>query len=478
LVDLGQAMSLEPTLEEQEQLADTLRRKADEMDSREVVVDSLWGFGFLAAVVGLWLLSPPRPFSVTPAVGCLLVFGVATLIHIDTPLGFTVPTQLAFVPLLFAVPLPLVPVAVAIALALSRVPYVIRGDLRPSRLLSAPGNAWFSVGPALMFAIAGIRPAAAGPALLIAALGAQFGLDFLLSGLRMCISRKAGMLAQLRETWVYVVDAGLSGLGLVIAKDIDSAPAAVLTLLPLLGVIAVFARERHQRLTGLLELNNAYHGTALVLGDVLEADDGYTGEHCRSVVELVMDVARELGLDAERRRNLEFGALLHDVGKIAIPKEIINKPGELDSDEWKIIRTHTIAGQKMLNRVGGFMTEVGRIVRSHHERWDGGGYPDGLVGEEIPLEARIISCCDAWNAMRTDRAYRNALSYDVALTELLCNNGTQFDPHVVAALLSVVGREAPARIARANGEPASARRALGAAPRRSEGSAVAGSLAG
>ena len=189
-----------------------------------------------------------------------------------------------------------------------------------------------------------------------------------------------------------------------------------------------------------------------------------------------MDVAKEIGLDADRCRNLEFGALLHDVGKIAIPKEIINKPGQLDSDEWTIMRTHTIAGQKMLDRVGGFMTEVGRIVRSHHERWDGGGYPDGLSGEEIPLEARIITCCDAWNAMRTDRVYRKALSYEVALTELLCNNGTQFDPAVVAALLRVVGLDAPAQAARGKSDPGPPRLDLGVTPRRSEGSPVVGSL--
>jgi putative nucleotidyltransferase with HDIG domain len=194
---------------------------------------------------------------------------------------------------------------------------------------------------------------------------------------------------------------------------------------------------------GLLELNNAYRGTALVLGDVVEADDGYTGEHCKSVVELALAVGRRMGLDAERRRNLEFGALLHDVGKIAIPNDIINKPGKLDDEEWSIIQTHTIEGQKMLDRVGGFMREVGRIVRSHHERWDGGGYPDGLAGEGIPLEARIIACCDAWNAMRTDRSYRNALSHEVAMTELVENVGRQFDPAVAAILIPIVADEAP-----------------------------------
>jgi putative nucleotidyltransferase with HDIG domain len=154
-------------------------------------------------------------------------------------------------------------------------------------------------------------------------------------------------------------------------------------------------------------------------------------------------VADELGLDAERRRNLEFGALLHDVGKIAIPKEIINKPGKLDPAEWMLVQTHTIEGQVMLERVGGFMREVGLIVRSHHERWDGQGYPDRLAGDAIPLEARIITCCDSWNAMRTDRSYRKALPYETAVAELTAHSGTQFDPAIVAVLLRIVARDAP-----------------------------------
>jgi putative nucleotidyltransferase with HDIG domain len=206
----------------------------------------------------------------------------------------------------------------------------------------------------------------------------------------------------------------------------------------------VFARERHDRIEGLLELNSAYRGTALVLGDFVEADDGYTGEHSRGVVRLALAVGEELGLGAERLRNLEFGALLHDVGKIAIPKAIINKPGKLDPTEWEIIQTHTVEGQRMLDRIGGFMRQVGLIVRSHHERWDGTGYPDGLAGDAIPLEARIVSCCDTWNAMRTDRVYRAALSHEVAVAELEASAGTQLDPEVVAALLTIVaGRGTP-----------------------------------
>ena len=136
------------------------------------------------------------------------------------------------------------------------------------------------------------------------------------------------------------------------------------------------------------------------------------------MVDLAVEVGRRLRLPADRMRNLEFGALLHDVGKVAIPKAIINKPGKLDEDEWAVVRRHTIEGQRMLDRVGGFMREVGVIVRTHHERWDGRGYPDGLAGEAIPLEARIIACCDTWNAMTTTRSYRAALSEDVAAHEL------------------------------------------------------------
>jgi putative nucleotidyltransferase with HDIG domain len=230
----------------------------------------------------------------------------------------------------------------------------------------------------------------------------------------------------------------------------------VLVLLPLLGLLQLFARERHRRLEGLIELGNAYRGTALVLGDVVEADDGYTGEHCKSVVALTMAVADQLGLDADRRRNLEFGALLHDVGKIAIPKEIINKTSKLDPAEWTLIKTHTVEGQAMLERVGGFMREVGMIVRSHHERWDGTGYPDGLAGEAIPLEARIIACCDSWNAMRTDRAYRKALSHEVAMAELVNNVGGQFDPAVAAAFIPIVAVQASAAPAQAAARVASA----------------------
>jgi putative nucleotidyltransferase with HDIG domain len=207
-------------------------------------------------------------------------------------------------------------------------------------------------------------------------------------------------------------------------------------------VLRWFSKERRARLEQLIELNDAYRGTALLLGDVVEADDTYTGAHCKDVVRLALDVARELQLDLDEQRTVEFGALLHDVGKIAVPKAIVNKPGKLDPHEWEIIKTHTVEGQRMLERVGGFMGNVGQIVRSHHERWDGGGYPDGLRGEAIPLAARIVSCCDAFNAMTTTRPYRKAMATAVALDELIAHTGAQFDPRVVDALVAVIRRSA------------------------------------
>ena len=160
----------------------------------------------------------------------------------------------------------------------------------------------------------------------------------------------------LRSRWVYVVDAALSIIALPIARDIHDTPLAALAPLPLLALLAVLARERHHRIEGLIELNTAYRGTALVLGDVIEADDGYTSEHCKCVVRLVLAVADAFRLTPEQRRNLESAALLHDVGKIAIPKEIITKAGKLDPDEWQIVTTHTVEGQRMLDQVGGIIS--------------------------------------------------------------------------------------------------------------------------
>jgi putative nucleotidyltransferase with HDIG domain len=447
-------MSIEHSLEEQQLLEETLYRGGSRMTRRELLWGVLSTAALVPAVAGLWVLDPPQGFSVAGAIACLLVFALATRVNFDTPLGCATPVQLAFVPVVFTVPVAVVPIAIAAAFVFARGPEIARGEIPPSRLVLQPSNAWFAVGPAAVLALAHVDPWRAGPALLLAALAAQFVADAVVSTIAFSLKRRSGPTWLPGMGWVYGIDAALAAPALVAAEAVHRNSWAALALVPLLGLLSVFARERRKRLESMLELSNAYRGTALVLGDVVEADDGYTGEHCKSVVGLALEVAAQLRLDATRRRNLEFAALLHDVGKIAIPKEIINKPGKLDPHEWEIIKTHTIEGQKMLDRVGGFMRDVGLIVRAHHERWDGGGYPDRLAGEQIPLEARIVSCCDTWNAMRTDRPYRKALDHDVAAAELTSVSGMQLDPAVVEALLVIV---APAPAAEPAGESQAAK---------------------
>jgi putative nucleotidyltransferase with HDIG domain len=434
-------MSFTPDFEQQELIAESMRRSGSAMTSREKLAELIVGGMFVVAATALLVVAPPHQLSMVPALLCIALLAVAARVEFDTPFGFTVATQLAYVPLVFALPAALAPPAVALGFVLAGLPAVLRGSTRPARLVMCIGNAWFALGPAAVFAISHTAPRNAGPLLLIAALVAQFVVDLASAAARFWISHPASLRGLLRSNWVFLIDLSLSGVGLAVAEEVHGAAYAPLAVLPLLGLLAVFAREREARLGQLIELNDAYRGTALVLGDVVEADDGYTGEHSKGVVRLCLEVAELLNLDAEHRRNLEFGALLHDVGKIAIPKDIINKPGKLDEREWTIIKTHTLEGQKLLDTVGGFMREVGLIVRSHHERWDGGGYPDGLAGDQIPMESRIISCCDTWNAMRTDRSYRKRLAFEEAEAEMRSIAGGQLDPRVVTALLVVVESE-------------------------------------
>ena len=242
-------------------------------------------------------------------------------------------------------------------------------------------------------------------------------------------------------------------------------------MLPLAYLLLSFSLEREASMRKSLELGRAYRGTALLLRDLLEEDDEYTGRHTEDVVGLTVSVAERMGLDEDTRRSAELGALLHDIGKIAVPDEIINKPGPLNDEEWAIMKTHTVEGERMLAQVGGLLADVGLVVRASHERWDGGGYPDGLAGDAIPLAACIVSACDAFNAMTTDRSYRKALPLAVAVGELRKHSGTQFCPAVVDALVELVlEAEAerrpsprPARLAALRGAGGRSRGSCGAA---------------
>jgi putative nucleotidyltransferase with HDIG domain len=427
---------------ESERLRAAFAGRAQRMLDAERRSALIVGGGFLVAALALaTLATEQRALSLPVAVLYVLGVAAASEVRFEIGAGFTVPTQAVFVPMLFAVPTSLVPLLVALSLGLALMPSILAGRTPVSRMLTVPGNSWFTLGPSLVLVLAHDNSPDGRWGVLALALLAQCACDICSSAmwehLRGGLTPRE-LAAEMRQ--VYLIDLTLAPLGLVVAIAAVRHPWAVVLIAPLFGVLRWFSKERRARLDQLIELNDAYRGTALLLGDVVEADDSYTGEHCRDVVHLALDVARELGLDAEEQRTVEFGALLHDIGKIAVPKAIVNKPGKLDPHEWEIIKTHTVEGQRMLERVGGFMGKVGWIVRSHHERWDGGGYPDGLGGQDIALEARIISCCDAFNAMTTTRPYREALPAAVALAELVRHAGTQFDPLVVDALGAVVSR--------------------------------------
>ena len=410
------------------------------MSSRELRGETAVAMAFAAVAIPLALFAPTSGDR-SPLVAAFFValYAVVSRIEFDVGAGYGTPAQVVLVPMLLAVPPGRVPLLVAAGFLLGRLPSYVAGTRDPLSAVAAVANAWHAIGPAVVFILAHItEPRWSDSGILIGALAAQLACDLVATVAREWLRLGEPPKILLRVLGpVYLTDVCLSPIGLAIAFAAVHRPLAAAISLPLGGLLALFARDRRARMEAAVELSHAYRGTALLLGEVVEADDAYTGSHSRDVVDLAIAIELGMGLDEDQRRNLELAALLHDVGKIAISKTIINKPGPLTPAERAVIETHTIEGQKMLENVGGVLSEVGRIVRSCHERYDGRGYPDGLARDAIPVEARIIAGCDALNAMTTNRPYRGALSLSDALGELLVNRGTQFDPTVVDLLLSL-----------------------------------------
>jgi HD-GYP domain-containing protein (c-di-GMP phosphodiesterase class II) len=449
----------EASLASQERIVASQARLATGLAARERRAELAVGGSFVVgAVLCLILIPTGRPFETSQVLAVLASIAIASLVRFEVGSAYTMPLQLAFVPALFAVPLNIVPVVVALGLLLGKLPRVAGGSTARSRLPLVLGDSVFALGPVVVLGAAGAPSVTeVGPWLLLLAFAAQVLCDAGFGCVREAINHGAPLREQMRENaWIYFVDLLLAPAGIVVALGATHGSWVLPMMLPLFALLYVFALERDQRLAGMIELNEVYRGTARALGDVVEHDDAYTGMHTRGVLNLAIAVAEEMNLDPLAQRNTELGALLHDVGKVVIPNEIINKAGPLDEHEWTLIRTHTIEGQRILDEIGGLMSTVGRVVRAAHERWDGGGYPDGLEAEQIPLESRIIFCCDAFNAITTTRPYRPARSPREALAELQRNAGTQFDPVVVAALTAVVEHDlarAAAVAAGANGAP-------------------------
>jgi HD-GYP domain-containing protein (c-di-GMP phosphodiesterase class II) len=427
-----------------DRVAEKRERRPKPMPARERAYAGALALSLVFASVGLTFVVPDRTaFDPVVTIALVAMFAIASRVAFEIGPTTAVASQLVFIPLLFLAPLPLVPLLVAVGYLLSEAPDFIRRETHPDRWLYCVGDAWFAVGPVLVIGLLAPGPPAVDHALVygLAVLAQatitllhQLLLDTQLRG----VSARESITSSL---WCGWIDAALSPIAFLTSAVAADNHSIALGVIPLLLLLRVFSKERTERYAAALELNQTYRGTVMVLADVVEADDNYTASHCRSVVDLSVATADVLGLGASDRQDLETAALLHDVGKIAIPKEILNKPAKLTHEEFELMKSHTLEGQALLDRVGGRLARVGQIVRSCHERWDGQGYPDGLRGEEIPLAARIVFCCDAYSAMTTDRPYRAAMSPEAALAELRANSGTQFEPRVVDAVCEVVAAD-------------------------------------
>jgi HD-GYP domain-containing protein (c-di-GMP phosphodiesterase class II) len=212
--------------------------------------------------------------------------------------------------------------------------------------------------------------------------------------------------------------------------------------------LAIFAREvgelyalervRSRELErAIADLRQTYLATMTSLAHVVEAKDSNTRGHLERTEAYGMALAKKVDPDLAARPELSYGFFLHDIGKVGIPESILSKPGALDEDEWGIMREHPTIGAQIVAPIR-FLAGAVDIIGSHHERWDGRGYPRGLLGPEIPLEARVFAIADAFDAMTSDRPYRRALQVEVALDEIAGGSGKQFDPDVVEAFLELV----------------------------------------
>lgn len=230
-------------------------------------------------------------------------------------------------------------------------------------------------------------------------------------------------------------------LGWFVAYSQDDAQPRdeTLELATAFGSVIALGLDRLEREAGVAA---RYQAVVVALTSALDATGDFSGRRAAEASNLAQEVGRRLGLSAEELELIAHVAMLHDVGKLGVPHNVLTKPGPLDSREWALIREHPVIGERILSAIPGF-SDVARGIRHQHERWDGNGYPDGLAGEQIPIASRIVLACQAWHAMTSDRPYRPAMQSTDALRELRDGAGSQFDPRVAQALPEILGDDAP-----------------------------------
>jgi putative two-component system response regulator len=204
-------------------------------------------------------------------------------------------------------------------------------------------------------------------------------------------------------------------------------------------VAVVRARERRSKELLLIQLQSSYKASLRTLANAIEDRDNMTGQHVERVNAYAQALAEELNWSDDSRSALEFGAILHDIGKIRISDAVLSKPGKLTEEEWVEMRKHPEVGRRMIAGIP-YLEPAAPIVLHHHERWDGQGYPQGLAGEAIPVGARLLAIVDTFDAMTTSRPYRPAVPPSAAYETLVENSGTQFDPAIVEAFVLCWGR--------------------------------------
>ncbi len=309
--------------------------------------------GAVVLVVSLALALTHQPVRIDLDATAAVIAAYVALWHVEFEVGpVTVsPVQAAAVAMWFVVDpagLPLTIVTAQVLAFLVRGLHRRAGVARTARgLVFSVADASFILGPTIvLLALAPTEPGLSSAWIFLLALGAQFAFDVLVTTIRAKLA--GGSLMPLSDwRWLWSIDAALAPLGVAIAVATSTNDAAPLALLPLAAILGQFARERDERIQHALELSSAYRGTARLMGDVLEADDAYTGgEHTQGVVGLALALGEAVGLDPRQMRDLEFGALLHDIGKLRVPNEIINKPGKLNDEEWAIIKRHPATGRR------------------------------------------------------------------------------------------------------------------------------------